>query len=269
MDMMLLLTVVSLAVAFITIGIGAWYFKRENTAMRSTEDRLRALSDEMYTVLEFAKGAFSNPKLKSRLQLLAENHASLCEKGGILSDLADSQLDTCVQISLGAVRNCVEIRPVYLEPYAVQLMKMATTGDVLFTTSYVKTAAFWHSPRTKAYIRENEAAVERGVTVVRVFLFDDEKALDQSENEMDSQCKRGIHVRTALTNEVEPELRRDLFYLEGRVAAEYVLTADREDLLTLRIWTSPPELRLFGDIVRRLVDASQEQKVKEKTCEQA
>ena len=139
---------------------------------------------------------------------------------------------------------------------------------MLFTTSYVNTSAFWDSPRTKAYIRENEAAVKRGVTVVRVFLFDDEQALAQSENEMDSQRRKGIQVRTALTSDVEPELRRDLFYLEGRAGAEYVLTVDREDLLALRIFTSPSELRIFGEIIRRLVDASKEHEHEERTHEQ-
>ena len=262
------ISIASLIVAFIAIGTGAWYFRRETKALRSTEERLRMLSDEMYTVLEFAKRAFSNAKLKERLQVLAQNYSRLNDEGGILARLAEEQLDTCVQLSLGATRNAVEIRPVYLEPYAAELIRLAVTGDELFTTSYVKTYAFWDSPRTKAYIRENEAAVERGVTVVRVFLFDDEKALAQSESEMDSQCRKGIHVRTALTNEVEPELRRDLFYLEGHVAAEYVLTADREDLLALRIFTSPPELRLFGEIIRRLVDASQEHGSMEKVHEQ-
>ena len=262
------ISIASLVVALIAIGTGAWYFRRETKALRGTEARLKILSDEMYTVLEFAKNAFSNARLKERLQVLAQNYACLGEQGGILSKLADEQLDMCVQLSLGAIRDAVEIRPVYLEPYAVQLIRLAVTDDVLFATSYVKTSAFWHSPRARAYIRENEAAVERGVTVVRVFLFDDENALKQSEGEMNSQCEKGIHVRTALTNQVEPELRRDLFYLEDHVAAEYVLTADREDLLALRIVTSPPELRLFKDITRRLVDASQEHGVKEKTHEQ-
>jgi len=262
------ISIASLVVALIAIGTGAWYFRRETIALRNTEERLRTLSDEMYTVLEFAKRAFSNAKLKERLQALAQNYACLDEQGGILAKLAEEQLDTCVQISLGATRDAVEIRPVYLEPYAVQLIRLAETDEVLFTTSYVKTSAFWDSPRTKAYIRENEAAVERGVTVFRVFLFDDEQALAQSENEMDTQCRKGIQVRTALTSDVEPELRRDLFYLEGRAAAEYVLTADREDLLALRIFTSPSELRIFGEIIRRLVDASKEHKHEERTHEQ-
>jgi len=280
--MQLAISLASLGVAVAAVGAGAWYFSRQVRELRNTEHRLEALfasiestrqsteslSNEMYAVLEFAKRAFSDPRLKTRLQSIAESYVKIQEKGGFLSTFVNSELDTCVEISLGAVRGCVEIRPVYLEPYAVQLLKMAEPGDRLFATSYVRTSAFWNSPRTKAYIRENEAAVKRGVNVTRIFLFDDEKALAESTQEMASQQKKGIDVRVALTKELEPELMRDLFYLENRIAAEYVLTPDRQGLLTLRFWTAVPEIKAIGNVMERLIEASQQHRIVGNTHEQ-
>ena len=260
----LIISSVSLGVAIAAIVAASIYFRRQVRAVLDTQREIGQLSDELFGLLGFAKGAFASPELRKRLTMLAENYGCLAHQGGILADIANRQLEKCVQISSNAVAEYVDITPVYLEPYAVELIRLANAGDTLITTSYVRTAAFWSNPRTKSYVRENEAAVKRGVRVVRVFLFDDLTSLQQSEAEMDSQCEKGIRVRAALTSDLEPELWQDLFFLEGRVAAEYLLTSDRGDLRELRIWTATGDLRDYGETVRRVCDASTEHQVRGK-----
>jgi len=210
----------------------------------------------MHEVLGFAEDAFSDERLKNALQALARSYIDTKSKGGFLLNLVEHELDTCVQLTIDAAKDHAEVEQTYLATYARDLIKTAKGGDEVVTTSFVQTHAFWDSPWVAEYVKENEAAVQRGVNVTRIFIFFNDEALQDSIKQMNYQVGKGITVKTVLTTELEPDLSRDLFLLKGHIAAEYILTPDREHLRKLELWTSPPKLNEMTDIINRLVDKS-------------
>jgi hypothetical protein len=140
----------------------------------------------------------------------------------------------------------VEFKPRDLSDFAEVLLGDAHKGEDVLTTSYVKAQDFWNTPSARAYLETTRRLIaEHELNVIRIFLFDDARALDDSKLEIEKHVDAGIHVRTALTGALEARDKRDLLLLgniekrEYRLAAEYLMSMDRAQFTRLRVWTPP------------------------------
>jgi len=228
--------------------------------MSNTQNQIQGLSQEMYSVLTFSRPVLSDNKLKSVLPELAENFYDVFTKNKLfLMSFLDNHLDHTLVLSRDAVKGTLHIRNMSLIDYASELLLLAEPNDKIFATSYIKTPEFWDTAAARRYLREQERlSKERKVTVSRIFLYDDDAACQDARNmaEMDNHLSKGIHVFTAIAPRVEADLRRDMFLIQGRLAAEYEMTFDREELLGLWIWVEPDNVDLITKRMKKLIDVS-------------
>jgi len=249
-----------IAIAFGAVGVfvAVRALRSQQTAARRLED----LSSEMYGLIELSRAALSDPELKRRLPELAQYYSAIFEKNRIFEkSFFDEYLRRSLSMTEEAVRRGrLHIEAVNLIDYAVLLLQFAEPGDKVFATSYVMTPKFWDKPAAKTYLREQERLIkERRIEVSRIFIYNDEAARNDPRNveEMGNQDSMGINVYTAIMPQLEVDLRRDMFVIQGRVAAEYETTIDREELLGLWVWVEPDDVEVIGRRMIRLVDASQ------------
>jgi len=228
--------------------------------MISTQNQIQGLSDEMYNLLMFSRPVLSDNKLKNVLPKLAENFYDVFRKNELfLKSFLENHLDHTLVISKDAVEGKLHIRGVNLIDYAIELISLAEPNDKIFATSYIKTPEFWDTAAAKRYLREQERLIaERKVTVSRIFLYDDDDACQDARNitEMDNHSSKGVHVFTAIAPRIEADLREDMFLIEGRLAAEYNMSYDREELLGIWIWLDQNNVELITKRMKKLIDVS-------------
>ncbi|MDX6699540.1 MAG: hypothetical protein QOE65_2937 [Solirubrobacteraceae bacterium] len=267
----LLLGIASVMAALIAIALAIFQTRQlkqqierladTEEALTKTQERINSLSSEMYEVLKLSEAAHSTPNLFDNIAQLAENCAVVYPQGSAyLTQFVAGQLETLVNHSSQARAGSIEITPSDIADMAVTLVQLAEEGDKIVTTSYVSTEDFWTRPSAQRYLEKTtDLIANRQVDITRIFLFDGPESVAPSLAEMDKQCRAGIHVRTAFTDSLEPALKRDMFLLGNRVAAEYILTTDRRDILTLRIWDAEhKEVGEVSDRMDRLVRSSTE-----------
>lgn len=238
---------VVVGVAAVFIAVWAFLYQRRMAhrlsglvdQMSSTQAQIQGLSREMYALLTFSRAALSDDQLRTKFPELAQNYFAVFKDNKLfLKSFLDQHLSRTLKMSMDAAGGTLTILSMSLIDYAVDLLLLANPGDKVFATSYIKTPKFWGTPSAKRYLQEQERLVrERAVTVSRVFLYDDAAACEDARNieEMDNHDSKGIKVYTAIAPELEADLRRDTFLIEDRLAAEYLMTADREELLKLQI----------------------------------
>jgi hypothetical protein len=228
--------------------------------LEQTQQSVKALSSEMYELLGISETARDTPGLFEQIARLADNCAVILPKNApYVTDFVSMRLDELVTHTTQARAGSIELRPSDVARVALDLVEAARDGDRIFTTSYVNTADFWTRPSAKRYLERNkELIAERNVEINRIFLFHNEAAAEESRSEMDKQCAAGIRVRTALADELEVDLARDMFLLGERLAAEYVIAPGRGDILSVRIWNEPSrEVAETRDRMQRLVGSSE------------
>jgi hypothetical protein len=82
----------------------------------------------------------------------------------------------------------LEISVVDLTNMGIELFELANEDEQVVTTSYVDTKSFWQTPSAVPYLLTNKALIrDRNVGITRIFIFDDEESLLESEEEMDKQ----------------------------------------------------------------------------------
>ncbi len=227
------------------------HIRRAAAAINATQERLEDLAKEMYSVLQFAQDAMTKPDLVQRFRQLASSAATLFQTPSsfhttFFRDCIEDEFDAMVDLARQASTGMVEFKPRDLSDFAEVLLGDAHKGEDVLTTSYVKAQDFWNTPSARAYLETTRRLIaEHELNVIRIFLFDDARALDDSKLEIEKHVDAGIHVRTALTGALEARDKRDLLLLgniekrEYRLAAEYLMSMDRAQFTRLRVWTPP------------------------------
>lgn len=229
-------------------------------ALTETQARIDDLSVELYDVLNLSQEAQKAPGLFDGLRELASNCAAVYPgPSTFLGEFLRTEFDALRRYSAQARSGSIEIAVKDIASMALTLARLANEQERVIVTSYVSTEDFWTKPSAQRYLAANrELIADRNVKIVRIFLFDTPQAAEKSRPEMDKQYAADIEVRTALTEELEMDLKRDMFLLGDRLAAEYVMTADRKDILSLRIWDKDtPDIEQVSDRMTRLISSSE------------
>jgi hypothetical protein len=232
------------------------------TALQETQSRIDGLSTEVYEVLELYKAASSSASLLTTMRKLAMNCGQVFAQENIfLKQFLESQLDLLVKSSGEATTSHLEVQASNeVAGMALNLVKLAQPNDEVITTSYVSTDKYWDDPSGQRYLEVNEELIQKhNVSITRIFLFDSQESEEKSRSEMAKQCEAGIKVRTVLTKNLTIDLKRDMFLLGLRLAAENVMTNDQNDILSVRIWdSSQKEVGEFADRMNVLMHSSTE-----------
>jgi hypothetical protein len=229
------------------------------TALNQTQHRIAELSRDLYAVVNLTQDAAQVDGLLSNLRAIAGDYADIATNNHtFLSDFVRRTLTDLTSHTHRAKSGFAELTAEDLSDQAAELADYAIEGDTLIATSYVNTTDFWGTPAAARYLQVNENLIKtRGVEIIRIFLFADEEAAAASIPEMTKQANAGVTVRTALTPRLETSLKRDMFLLGDRLAAEYDLTNDRSDILRLRVWHRPQsEVDAVIRRMRKLVQSS-------------
>lgn len=230
---------------------------------QAIETQLNSLTGQMYEVLGISQTAHQVPRLFQQLGDLANNYALLHEKDlPFIKNMALRQLEDLITNSTKSSTGVTEIVPRDVEWVASELIDLAEGGSRVMVTSYVNTTDFWSRPSARDYLTKNRQAIERGVTITRVFLFDSDESYQASQSEVERQCAAGIDVRTALTKDLDEDLARDMFLLDELLAAEFVLTPGKWTIREVRVWYAPNrEVRETHDRMMRLLTLSEPRRV--------
>jgi hypothetical protein len=261
---------ISVAAALVALSVAAQQTRQlkqqieklANTenALQETQSRIDGLSTEVYDVLELYKAASSSAALLSTMRKLAINCGQVFSQENIfLKKFLESQLDLLVKSSGEATTQHLEVQASNeVAGMALNLVKLAQPNEEVITTSYVSTDKYWDDPSGQRYLEVNEELIKnRNVSITRIFLFDSQESEEKSRPEMAKQHAAGIKVRTALTRNLTIDLKRDMFLLGSRLAAENVMTNDQNDILSVRIWdSSQKEVGEFAERMDILMHAS-------------
>jgi hypothetical protein len=267
---------VALGAASVLAALGALWLafrqtrqlKEQITKLANTEsglnqifDNLGLLSTNMERLASSTVAAINLPEEASHVDHLLPRVRALVKglttvlpaEHPFISDYIDKKFQTLITDTERAHSGSLEIYVVNLTDLAIELFELAEADETVLTTSYVDTQAFWQTPGAVPYLLTNKALIkERGVNITRIFIFNDPASLEKSEEEMDKQCDAGIKVKTVFTEELQGDLIRDMFLLDERLAAQFETTADRRELLQLRVWYDTGEIQTIKTRMDRL-----------------
>jgi hypothetical protein len=126
----------------------------------------------------------------------------------------------------------------------IYLIDAAKGGASIFMTSYVQIDDWWETPVGRQYLKANFRAVERGVSITRIFIVRPDDG-DPLKTFAEAQATK-LNVRLVEESRVEPAERENFFLIENRVVsfADY----SREGrLLRGRISTSSSTLVTYRE----------------------
>jgi hypothetical protein len=244
----------------VTLNTSVQTLANTETGLTAAQEGIAGLSHEMYDVLGLVATAREDQALFSAVQSLTESYAQVLPANmPYITEYFREQLDELSSRVSEARTGYVEVFPFDITLVALRLIRLVDDGEHVFTTSYVATPDFWNRQDAKQYLnRSQDLIANHAVEVTRVFIFKDEKESAQSRAEMDRQHEAGIHVRVVFTKDLPPDLKRDMFLLENRLCAQYVLGPDAETQ-SVRIYASPnPEVIKAEERRQRLLTASDE-----------
>jgi hypothetical protein len=229
-------------------------FEQTEKALAQIADNMAALSENTLAAIRLPQATSHVPGLLPRVRALTEGLAdTLPADRPFISDYLDSRLTSLIIDTERANSGSLEIEVVDLMDLALGLFELARANERISTTSYVDTGAFWHTPAAGNYLQTNRRLIrDRKVKITRIFIFEDEQARSESEAEMDKQCAAQIDVKTVLTSELQGDLKRDMFLLGDRVAAQFEMTTDRHDFQQLRIYYDDREVAAYKRRMERL-----------------
>jgi hypothetical protein len=119
------------------------------------------------------------------------------------------------------------LTPAEIETHAIQLFQHETSVTIL-ATSYVKPTEWWKTPWGQEYLQENYAAVKRGVTIERIYIFLDEKELNDNRPLLQVQKDNKITVRYVFAHDVSnSDIKDDVIVIGDKLAGTLILK-DRE-----------------------------------------
>jgi len=228
--------------------------------MTKTQERISGLSQETYALLGFSKPVLSDDELREKFPELAQNYFCVYSENRVyLKTFLSQHLAQTMKLSRDAASGSLYIPTVSLIDYAVDLLSVAQEGDRVFATSFIKTPKFWDTAAAKRYLQEQERMIKnKNATVSRVFLYDELSSSVDARNvkEMTDQSAKGIQVYVGIASELEPNLRQDMLVIEGRLAAVYEMTTDREELIGVRVWIGRDEVQDRGRRMAKLIESS-------------
>jgi len=181
-----------------------------------------------------------------------------------LQQLVRAYKNETYRLAKEAAEGEVLIKARALPNIAMELIKLARSGDELFATNY---GVMFDTPQGDAVRQLVFDQAAKGVHITRVFIegftatSDDKKRLRE---EMDRQ-KEHIHVRFTKESRLPPEARNNSLILFGRYAAHanYVkLSGISKGQLVdeIRINTHPDELAQAKEMAETIIKLSEEYK---------
>jgi predicted small secreted protein len=141
----------------------------------------------------------------------------------------------------GISANKITLSPEELGRHAVKLFQNEQNTTIL-ATSYVKPTEWWKTAWGKEYLQQNFAAVTRGVTIERIYIFADQKEMDEIKELLLMQKANKITVRYIFANDVANLAIKDdviiigdklcgtLNLKEGRTMLDAVFSIDKEEI---------------------------------------
>jgi hypothetical protein len=235
------------------------------TRFEATEKGLAQIAQNMAELSDNTVAAIKLPQTTAHVQGLLPRVRDLTEglaeilpaDRPFISEYIDNRLTSLIVDAERANSGSLEIAVVDLTDFAITLFELAKPDESVYTTSYVDTEAFWHTPAANNYLQTNKRLIrDSNVKITRIFIFDDAEALKESEPEMDKQCAAKINVKTVLTSELQGDLKRDMFLLGDRLAAQFEMTTDRHDFQQLRVYYDDREVAAFARRMERLDEVS-------------
>lgn len=119
------------------------------------------------------------------------------------------------------------LSPHELGDHAVKLFQNEKNVTIL-ATSYVKPTEWWKTTWGQEYLQENFAAVQRGVTIERIYIFSDEKELSDNRPLLQMQKDNKITVRYVFARDVSnSDIKDDVIVIGDKLCGTLSLK-DRE-----------------------------------------
>lgn len=124
-------------------------------------------------------------------------------------------------------------------------------------TSMVSVNVVWESERGRKTLEENLEAVQRGVSIERIFIFPDEATRDRSGDHLRKQAEGGIAVRTVLSRDLDAANRRDFMVTDSGVLLDYSIGPDG-DIVECMVSANRQDLQKYDGIYAQIKSASSE-----------
>lgn len=86
---------------------------------------------------------------------------------------------------------------------AIEIFKTATNKSKIRATSYVNIKQWWTDKFGDEYEKANKEAVERGVDVTRVWLFETVKDFEENKSKMQNQKDYGVKILYAFEKDIQ------------------------------------------------------------------
>ena len=87
-------------------------------------------------------------------------------------------------------------------------------------TNYIGLSRWWEQAWGEQYERANEAAIKRGITITRVFIFAGGNEMSVAKTIMTLEANSGIHVRYALQADLPP-FTGDVVLVDGTLEGQH------------------------------------------------
>lgn len=111
--------------------------------------------------------------------------------------------------------------------YLIQHTRDAKT-EILAVTNVgqgIGNPHWWREGRGRAYLKENIAAIQRGVSIRRIIIYSEDQLKDARDLASEHH-EGGVHVKFALRDKLQPEQRINFAVWDGRVSWEAQMNAD-------------------------------------------
>lgn len=140
--------------------------------------------------------------------------------------------------------------------WAREVVNETKKGEKIYATSYIEASRWWDSLSGEQYLKSNMEAVQNGVSITRVFIFDEKGNYEANKELLNKQLEAKINVRYVFTNEIDSELQRDLMVVDDRYAIELVLGPDRKSIIGFHVERSEATIKRFIEMIDRLIRLS-------------
>ncbi len=150
----------------------------------------------------------------------------------LFKDCANNAIDECVSTIHSIAEGNMPILPQSPFTFAFEGIKYAENSINGVSTSNTN---FWKSERGKKFLSLNEDAISRGVLYKRIFIHPS-KNLQEILEVMQEHKNKGVDVYVVFTEELKPNLVKNLTIMDNRVGVRARFTVDgssREDEITI------------------------------------
>lgn len=179
------------------------------------------------------KTLYHDEVLLRKVQQIAEDFNTIDNLWfNLFKDCANNALDECISTIHSIAEGNMPILPQSPFTFTFEGIKYAEKSINGVSTSNTK---FWKSERGKKFLSLNEDAISRGVSYKRIFIHPS-KDLDEILEVMQEHKAKGVDVYVVFTEEIKPNLVKNLTIMDNRVGVKARFTIDgssREDEITI------------------------------------